>query len=364
MPNVVNITDLSRAAVTYNNVLRELPFFTFNEVSGALKLRVLKVQGEDKQISKRRKAGILRPYVPGLTLGNQQELTKFFESSLKPELVYAEIKDNITNYTDKKVISNAGEMLDNKSKKHPLELLILKDVVISFVEDVIFCMYFAERDTVTASPMTSFNGFFTKLDLLVTAGEIDAAKGNLVTTGAFDSSASAGTGSDGTNNYIRLVDFVKSGHPLLRRGPVILEASETVLTAAREGLQQLTNYFSRPTTEEMLDKLRSEANAPGLQIASHEALGTGSKITLRKPEMYDFGVMDIADQNFVQVRNPYPDPNEVQFWIQSAYDTRIIDIDRKVFLTNEQTNTAQSLAGDYENETPAVPEEPAEPENT
>jgi hypothetical protein len=49
----------------------------------------------------------------------------------------------------------------------------------------------------------------------------------------------------------------------------------------------------------------------------------------------------------VSVRNIEKDPNEVQFWVQSAVDTRIQDIHPKVFMTNDQINTVENLAGDY-----------------
>ena len=131
MATTVNIDKLTRAAVQYNNVLRELPYFKFLEIAKKLRINVLEVDGEDILISKRRKADFLRPYKAGLTLKDRKELMKFFEASLKPELTYAEVIDNITNYREKKVLSNAGEAVDNKSKKHPLELIILRDMVLS-----------------------------------------------------------------------------------------------------------------------------------------------------------------------------------------------------------------------------------------
>jgi hypothetical protein len=347
----VNIADLSRMAVIYNNVLRELPYFAYNEVAKALRLNIIKVDGEDVEISTRRRAGILRPYAPDLTLENQQEILKFFESKLKPELTYAELNDNITNYRDKKVVSNQGEMLNNKIKKHPLELLILKSMVLSYAEDVIFTMFFADRDKTVASPMTSYTGFYTKADLLVVAGEISEAKRNLRPTGAFDISGTPGVGSDGKNHYQRLVEFVKSAHPLLRKnGEVLLYAAENPITAARDGFRKIVNSFDYPSTEQVLEKLRSDANAPALQLVTHEALGTGDRLQLQKPGLMDFGVGDESDKDYVQVRNPYKDPNMVQFWIQSAFDTRIKDIHEKVFQTNDQENDALDLAGDYTSE--------------
>ncbi|MDR1436825.1 MAG: hypothetical protein LBI65_01770 [Candidatus Symbiothrix sp.] len=358
----VNVEGLTRAARQYSNVLRELPFFDYNEVAKALRLNILKVKGEDIDISIRRKAGILRPYKPGLTLGNNQELVKFYESKLKPELVYAELKDNITNYREKKVVSNAGEMVDNKSKKHPLELLILKNVLRSFSEDVIFAFFFAERDDAVASPQTSFNGFFTKLDMLTAAGEISEAKKNYAATGTFDTGVSMGIGADGKNHYTRLVDFIRAAHPLLRRGLVTLICAEGPVNAARDGFRAIVKNHDYPSLEQVIEKLRSDANAPQLSINTHECLGTGDKLILAKPGLLDIGVGDESDKDFVQVRNPYADPNEVQYWIQAAFDTRIKDVHEKLFLTNEQVNTSLNLSGDYQEEPePEVPtEEPTQ----
>lgn len=343
MAKAVNITDLSRAAVKYNNVLRELPFFVLNEICRKLGLNIISVQGEDIEINKRRKAGILRPYTKGLTLGQEQELMKFFESKLKPEFVYAEIVDNITQYKDKKVISNQGEWVDNKTKKHPLEFLLLRDMVISFTEDVAFQLFFAERDETTPSPSTAFTGFFPKMDILVAAGEIAAAKGNLKTTGTFLAPADG----DDTEAYDKLVAFVKSGHPLLRSRPSFLYAAENPIDTARRAYRNKVKSFEYPTVEQMLVSLRNDANAPGLQLRQDTILGTGDKLTLAQPGLLDIGVNNESDQEFVQVRTPYKDPNDAQFWIQAAYDTRIKDVHEKVFQTNEQVNTALDLAGDY-----------------
>ena len=203
MGKLINIEDLTRAAKTYNNLLRELPFYTLNEAAKTLRLNIQKVAGEDIEINKRRQAGLLRPYKPGVETNTQRELADFFETSLKPERTFSALIDNITNYEEKRVISNQGEPVNNKTKKHPLELLILRDVVLSYSEDVIFTMFFAERDVNVASPMASYNGFFTKLDVHVGAGDVSEAKNNWKPTGVFDISGTLGIGfgSDGKNNY-------------------------------------------------------------------------------------------------------------------------------------------------------------------
>jgi len=343
---LVTVASLTRVAAEYNDVLRALPAFQFDEVASALALNILSVTGKHVQINPRRKAGLLKPYVAAGDPETTAEILKFYESVLEPKLVYGAADDNITNYTSKKVISNKGEKVDLKTKTHPLEFFIIQAMVQSFNEDVIFQMFHGERSESGATPATAFNGFYTVYDMLITAGEIASAKGNLHTTGAFVAPATA---SD-TSAYDKLVEFVKAGHPLLRRGEVGLMASMDLIAKARSAFRNKTSNFEYATTEMMLERLRDDAQAPSLKLLTHEALGIGDKLTLIKPGVLDFGVGDSTDKDYVQVRNPYKDPNIVQFWMEAAFDTRVNDVDAKMFLTNEQTSTSVDLAGDYKDE--------------
>ena len=215
----------------------------------------------------------------------------------------------------------------------------------SFGEDVIFSMFHGERSEAGTTPATAFNGFYTIYDMLVTAGEIAEAKGNLHTTGAFKAPVAGDSVA-----YDKLVAFVRAGHPLLRRGEVNLMASSDLIIKARDAFRNKTKNFEYATTEMMIERLRDDAQAPSLKLITHEALGTGDKLTLLKPGVLDFGMGDQGDKEFVQVRTPYKDPNIVQFWMEAAFDTRVNDVHAKMFLTNEQTSTAVDLAGDYKDE--------------
>ena len=341
---IVNIESLTREAKRYNNVLRTLPYYDLNTAAAKLKLKILEVEGEDVLINRRRKAGILQPYKIGMTVGEEKELMKFFETKLKPELVFAEDYDDINSYKDKKVISNAGEFVNNKTKKHPLEFIILRDMVLSFTEDVYFNLFHAQRDEDVKSPATSFNGFYTKLNLLIAAGEVAEAKGNYRPTGAFDLDVD---NPDPSKNYYKMVEWLKSADPLLRRGEVYLYSAENPMNRVRDGFRQIVKSYDYPSMEQVIEKLRSDANIPGLQVITDEALGTGDQLMLTAPGQLDFGVGKYTDQQFVQVRNVDKNPNIVQFWVQSSYDTRINDVHRKLFMTNDQKNTVLDLAGDY-----------------
>ena len=343
---IVNVDGITQAAKTYDPVLRALPYVTLNEGAAILKLNIQEVDNEHVLTNVRRQAGSTGPYTPGMTINYKEEMAKFFETSLKPVLVVSKTKDNITKYTDKKVLTLGGKQVDNKSKTHPLEKLIVMNEIISHSEDVLYSLFFAERDNAVFSPMTAFDGFYTKLDVFTVAGLISTANKNLENTGAF----AVPTVETDYTAYEKLVDWIGSSNSLLRSskgGAPLLTLSETVIKAARAAFRFKLKQHAYPTTQELLESLREDAFCPGLTFNTHEALGTGSKLMLHKPNMFDIGFNTQSAAQFCQVRNIYEDPNDIQFWIQSAYDTRIQDIHPKVFKTNEQSNTALNLAGDY-----------------
>lgn len=349
---IVNTDGISQAAKTYDPILRSLPYVSLAEVGAALHLNIMEVENEDVVTSRRRQAGSTGPYKVGMEINYKEEILKFFESSLKPELVVSKTKDNITKYTDKKILMLGGKAVDNKTKKHPLEQLIVESEIISHAEDVVYSLFFAERNEDVFSPMTAFDGFFTKLDILTTAGLISTANGNLANTGAFASLAD----QNDYSQYEKLVQWIGDSHPLLRSskgGAPILKCAQTVISAARADLRKKLKTQEYPSVQRLIECLREDAFCPGLTHDFHEALGTGSKMMLTKPNLFDVGFNTAAAAQFCQVRAIFADPNDIQFWIQAAYDTRIIDVHPKLFRVNEQSNTALDLAGDYK--APVVP---------
>ena len=336
---VINIDELKRYAKTYDGVLRVLPFFSLQEFAQRMRLNVIEVRDEDVLVNFRRKAGNTGPYKAGASIDYPDEIGKIVEMSLKPELTVSRIKDNIQNYKEKRVISNAGEPVDHVSKRHPLEKTVIDNMVISHTEDVIFSAFFAERNEEVYSPLTAFTGFFPWIDHFKTTSDISLANGNLVPTGEFGS-------NDGVDDYDRLVQFLRQAHPMLKRGAVLYYSSSVELVC-KEALRKKTSAFKRPTSEEFWEAVKDDAKFPMLQPVTHEAYGTGSALILVKPGMLDLGVNTRRASQFVQVRDIFEDPNDVQFWLQSAYGTRFQDVHRKVFQVNECTNQGVDLAGDY-----------------
>ncbi len=349
--SAINITDLKGAAKTYDPVLRALPFFTFEEFAKALRITVLEVKTgtEETRTSLHRRAGGTFPYSAGKALPNQMsELMKAKSEILKPELVAMELQDNITNYLDKQALVIAGTPFDPKSKKHPLERQIVENAVRSHAEDVVLtASMFGERDLDVHTPAAAFDGFYTKFDIAAAEGKIDTTAGglnkNYETSGAFGGEITA-------LQFDAAIDWIGNAHPMLRSsrsGMPVLWLSSSLLRVLLISYKIKTKSHTDPTLAQMLDAIRDSAFCPALEFATHEALGTGSKLTLMKAGNAEMGVDTLSSKSFVQVRAPFRDPNIVQFWIEAGYGTRINDYNAKMFRTNEQSNTALDLAGDY-----------------
>jgi hypothetical protein len=137
-----------------------------------------------------------------------------------------------------------------------------------------------------------------------------------------------------------------SADPLLKRGGAMLYHSPDWFRKVKLAYMNLVKNH-KVTNAEVFEALRDDAFFPNLNPVSHEAYGTGDKLMVIKPGTLDLGMDSESAAQFVQVRNPYEDPNEVQFWTQFGVGTRVRDVHRKVLLTNDQANVGTSLSGDY-----------------
>ena len=168
------------------------------------------------------------------------------------------------------------------------------------------------------------------------SNDITMANRNLVRTGIFGS-------GDGIDDYDRLIDFLRAAHPFLKRGAVLYYSSSVELIC-KEAFRQKTSAFKRPTSDEFWEAVKDDAKFPMLQPVTHEAYGQGSALILVRPGMMDFGVNTRRATSFVQIRDIFEDPNDVQFWLQAAYGTRFQDVHCKVFQVNECSNKGVDLA--------------------
>lgn len=341
----INLASLNRVAEQYNPVLQKLPFAMLVETLDKLGVNLLEVAGKDILMQFQRKRGISQPYIvtetPSLTYITA--VGKVVERTLETKECYAVLKDHIMNYKGKQILNSLdAQKVDNKLKNHPLEMLIIESKVRTIAEDIIDALFFAERDTSDKSPMGMFDGFFTKLAAEIVAGEIATGKGNLVTTGALAAPADA----DDTDAYDILVHFIRSAHPMLRKNGV-LYLTESSLFYAQDALGNRLKNKSAMEFDMFLQHLRGVTHSPALTLVADGSMGTGSRLMLMKPRNLDLGIGTAGDEQFVQIRAPYEDPNILQFWTQWENGTRIRSTHQKEFQCNEQSNTSTEMSGDY-----------------
>jgi hypothetical protein len=340
----LNVSALQRAAEQYDPTLRKLPFLVLTDTLDSMEINLLEVDGKDKVVMFHRKGSIARPYVVGGTnTVSEGEIAKAIERELEPKACFTALKDHIMNYSNKRVISNQSEKIDNKEKRHPQELLIIESKIRTVGEDMIDAMFFSKRDNDDKSPMGMFDGFNELIDKEIVAGEVAAAKGNLFATGAI-----TGPGEDDTDTeaFNKLIGFIRSASPFLRRKGVLYITNDTLFNCM-DALGNKLKYKNAMEFEVFVEHLRGLTQAPALRIITHEALGSGSRLLYTVPRNLDLGVGTKGEESFVQVRDPYEDPNIVQFWMQWTAGGRVTSIHPKEFLVNDQTNTSTELSGDY-----------------
>ena len=346
MPKLIDVSKLNQALVVYDKALRALPFATLQEVASLLKLNVMDLQGKHSRINERRRAGGTQSYKIGKEFGMLETILGYEPSLIEPKDVVFITKENSQKYDDLELLIVGGQPVSNITKKHPLELKVATSLVRSHIEDVVYSMFHAQRDEESTTPMGAIDGFFVKIDKLITANEVNAARGNFAVSGAFDMPKD----ENDYAAYENLVDWIGGSNNYLRSsigGNPQLLCAETVLIAARAALRNKLKMQEYPTMQRMIECLREDALCRTLNVVTHEALGRGSRLTLQKEGNMDFAFNTQAASKFCQIRDIYEDPNEWQFWLQAGYDTRVNDWHEKVFRTNEQKNESLDLAGDY-----------------
>lgn len=342
---VINVTSLQRANETYQKDFMLLPYAMLIPTLMELKLTMLEVDNKDIVIVKERLGGAARPYVAGST-SYKQELSRLLERELQTYTAVSVVKDNITNYKSKRVLFDPlKNKVNNQTKQHPLERDIISDVITTVGEDIIDCLFHAERDVTDQTPMGMANGFNPIIDTLVAAGEITTGKGNLVACGALTAPANA---TDLTA-FNSLRDWLRSIDEKWRNKPVVLYIPYNSLINVKDALENKKTSYKDVTFASLLTQLQEDCAIPNLQLVSHYALGTGDRLILTEPGNLDLGMNTFSDVGFVQIRNPYEDANEVQYWMQFDIGMRIKKLNKRGFMVSDGTVTANPLSGDYEN---------------
>ena len=347
-PNkIIDVEKLNEAAIQYDSALRQLPFMTIREAAAAIGFNVMELSGRHALINKRRHAGLTMSYVPGKTIVEAQKLIGYDPSVIEPKTTAFTTKENVLSYDENTMLLVGGKPVDNKTKKHPLEQTIVFDMATSHGEDIVSAMMHAERSDESTSPAGCMDGLYTKVDMEIATGDVNAARGNFAVTGEL----LRPTSESDTEAYDILVEFIGGASTYLRNsayGIPHLIISETALKAAWDAFKNKTRLFQYATMQNFIENLRADSFCQGLVISTHPALGTGSRLILEKIGNIDLAINTQSANRFVQIRNIDVDPNIVQFWLQAGYDTRVRDIHEKIFRTNEQKNEGNHLLlGDY-----------------
>lgn len=345
--SAINVTSLQRAAEKYQKDFMLLPYALLIPALRELKLSMLEVDNRDIVIVKERAGGAVRPYVAGGSVNYKAEVSRLIERTLQTETAVAVVKDNVTNYKEKRVLYDAEkDKLNNKTKQHPLERDIIADIVSIVGEDIIDALFFAERNVSDQSPMGMADGYNTLIDKFIMSGDISSGKGNLVNCGSL---ASPGSGST-TTAFISLRNWLRNIDPKWRNKQVVLYIPNNALINVKDALENKKTSYKDVSFASVLTQLREDCAIPNLQIVSHYSLGTGDRLVLTEPGNFDLGMNTFSDVGFVQVRNPYEDANEVQFWNQFDIGMRIKKLHKRGFMVSDGTSTSNPLSGDYGND--------------
>ena len=346
MPPIVSIESLQRYAIDYDTVLRTLPHVTLEEIYQTLRLTVLEVANSHKRVTFERTGNILKPYSGNVTEQNEEEIGKIKEMELKVETAYFSIWDNILNYKSVKAVSNAGEKVNNQSKKHPMEKIIIDAIIKTWAEDIIYSMYAAERDTSNMSPLGAFDGYDTLVTKFIASGDISAGKGNLINSG----SITAPTTTSDVTALNAIVDWFGKLHPQLTRQGVLWYVNDAVLGPVMKALDN--KHQSRKVVDynDLIQYLKVYASVPKLEIINDPCLGTGQRFYATVKGNMDFGLNTQSDNKFVQIIQDIKDPNRFHAWIQAEIGCRWNHINPKMFACNEQAFVPVDLSGDYKTE--------------
>jgi hypothetical protein len=146
--------------------------------------------------------------------------------------------------------------------------------------------------------------------------------------------------------FDNLIAWLRHVDPKMKNKPLLLRVPNGVLLEVQDALENKLS-LKAIEFENLLKHVQFRSGLPQLSIISHYCMGTGNRIHLTTPDNFDFGMNTLSDVDFVQVRDIYEDPNFAQFWMQFGIGTRIVSLNKKVFMTNEGTPVANSLSGDY-----------------
>jgi len=229
----------------------------------------------------------------------------------------------------------------NQAKEHPWQVLMLTAIARTFGEDLLDALFPGERNTSYLTPMGCFDGFDTIINDNITASKIKTALGNYrAKTGTIAAPAD----NTETNAYDYILDWFLGANIKLREAQTRLLLPYGMADAFDKAY---FNKFKYKPESDIYGRTVLPGSAGKCLLVRSPVMGTGQRMILTVPGNLDFGMNTLGDEDFVQVRTPFEDPNEIQFWIQGDYGCRIQSIHPKVFMVSDGTNASNPLSGDY-----------------
>lgn len=355
----INVSSLSRTAEIFDKDFKVMPYLVLLPEIAALRIRMLEVKNKHTIIEKLRKGGITKPYSKEMEDFKYSTIAKMRERSLQTETSFAAIKDHIKNYKEVHVLHDpAANATDNQGKKHPLEFEIIRAQITTVGEDILDAIFPASRNEDDLSPMGMFHGFDTHIDNAIASGEISLAEKNMINSGSFNPPV----GETDFEAWDTLVAWLRKASVKFALGQTaVLRMPIAVYSACSDALANKLRYKD-VLFPDFVRHLQDKTNLPKLIVIKHFALGLGDRLTLMVDGNLDFGLNTLGDEQFVQARNPWEDPNLVQFWLQFDAGTRINSLHPYKFIVNEGSCVPNALSGDYTETETDSPETP--PENT
>jgi hypothetical protein len=336
----INVDSLKRVSTDFDPVLRFLPYRNLQQRIAEMNIRFLSSDKEMEEIQYQRNGRISKPYTPGQTPDADANLGKIRQAKLKPDWGYTSLVENIMNYEAVNVVGNTPEHVDPETKRHPLEFLILQGVMQTVSEDILDALHFAKRDPDDKSPLGLFDGYNEYIDQLIAAGEVSQAKGNLIPTGAITAPV------NDYAVYTTVVNWLRASNWNLKKSS-ILKITQTVYFHLLDALGIKLKYTGQVTMDMLLQALKTDAGIGNLQLSVELEMGTGDRMILTTADNLDFSLWTNTATQFVQVRNPFIDPNDVQYWCQWKAGVRVRAVHPKNFQINDGTPIGNQLSGDY-----------------
>lgn len=181
-------------------------------------------------------------------------------------------------------------------KDHPFEALFIQEIVSNINNDIVtLSVFYGDRDNVGTSAADKVkqitDGFFTIIDDEITAGNISAGNGNLITTGDINN----------TNAVTKLKAFYReamANNSGYRGKNLKMYISHTVMDAYNDHYQSSNGSLPYNTK---FEKTFLEGSGNKCELVPMTGMGSSKRIILSMKSNMCMGVGTEGDQNKVEV---------------------------------------------------------------